>query len=191
MVKPSRWDAAGKAEAERLWRTTETTAEDIGKRYGVSRSAILGHMRRKGYSRGRYTKAGAKHKAVEVENEAEFRAAWADPGLTIDQAAAKLGLTRDAARNRAEKLGIRKARTYHKGIKRPSTPQPRPKPPKSEEEGGKLGLEALSLRTCRWPFGNIPPFRFCGEETVAEGKSYCAHHHWRAHNGLSQTGLAA
>jgi GcrA cell cycle regulator len=49
-------------------------------------------------------------------------------------------------------------------------------------EGG-LGLDLLQLRssTCKWPFGELPPFTFCGYPVDSE-KVYCPDHCDRAYN---------
>jgi hypothetical protein len=45
-----------------------------------------------------------------------------------------------------------------------------------------LLVEFLELEPChcRWPFGDEPPFRFCGRERLRDGP-YCAAHHQEAH----------
>lgn len=38
-----------------------------------------------------------------------------------------------------------------------------------------IGLMDLTATTCRWPFGDLPPFTFCGCEKIADGP-YCYGH---------------
>ena len=40
---------------------------------------------------------------------------------------------------------------------------------------GQMPLEQLETNSCRWPFGNDPPFLFCGDKTVGLA-SYCPTH---------------
>ena len=59
-------------------------------------------------------------------------------------------------------------------LPRQPTPARQPVPPE--------GLTIFDLRDhhCRWPEGDRPPFRYCGQDKV--GPSYCATHHRKAHH---------
>lgn len=67
--------------------------------------------------------------------------------------------------------------------KTPAPPRPKPElaapapPPASEP----VSLFDLTFRSCRWPFGDVPPFLFCGEPRD-EGYAgpYCPAHRQRA-----------
>lgn len=43
---------------------------------------------------------------------------------------------------------------------------------------GGIRLVELQARSCRWPLGDPshPGFRYCGANSIAEGKPYCAAH---------------
>jgi len=64
-------------------------------------------------------------------------------------------------------------------------PEPvRVKPPPMPPLSGGLALEFLDLtsQTCKWPFGDMSPYLFCGV-TVEADKSYCPSHCDIAYNG--------
>jgi hypothetical protein len=46
---------------------------------------------------------------------------------------------------------------------------------------GGLTIFELLDHHCRWPNGERPPFRYCGQ-TAIDGSSYCAAHHRKAHH---------
>jgi GcrA cell cycle regulator len=39
-----------------------------------------------------------------------------------------------------------------------------------------LELAELKAGECRYPFGDHPPFTFCGRAVMQQGRPYCAHH---------------
>jgi GcrA cell cycle regulator len=51
----------------------------------------------------------------------------------------------------------------------------KPRADKAPKAPKRLTLFELTERTCKWPFGERPPFTFCGHETIA-GSSYCDFH---------------
>jgi hypothetical protein len=68
-------------------------------------------------------------------------------------------------------------------------PKPPPPPPIKPIEPeiappapGADGLDIYQLRadTCRWPAGDAPPYRYCGETTI-DGAPYCDTHCERAY----------
>lgn len=46
---------------------------------------------------------------------------------------------------------------------------------KPVELKGKILFEQLKITSCRWPFGDNPPFLFCGHK-AHEGSPYCTEH---------------
>lgn len=49
------------------------------------------------------------------------------------------------------------------------------KPVGNEPTQGTLSLNDLNSTTCRWPFGEEPPFIYCGA-TALKDRPYCIHH---------------
>ena len=64
----------------------------------------------------------------------------------------------------------------HKVRQRPITPKTTPLPIEMIPTAPTLSIFELSTRTCSYPFGNEPPFMFCGQP-VEDGSVYCTTHH--------------
>jgi GcrA cell cycle regulator len=98
-----------------------------------------------------------------------------------------LGITRSAVMGKVHRMGLKLTREARKPaairnlIKRPKkmikTIRP-PAPPPAPEVApadGPIGIMELTAFTCRWPFGERAPFRFCGT-TKPAGGPYCREH---------------
>lgn len=71
---------------------------------------------------------------------------------------------------------------HEKAASRLQPPQPQPPPPPPPDPPKVLGtgqyklFDLTSRNMCRFPYGEVAPFTFCGQKVVAEGSSWCAEH---------------
>ena len=115
-----------------------------------------------------------------------------DPKLTYTMIAQRLSmefgvpLTKNSCIGHGRRTGVpprqpprsyagRKVRTlklkpYTPKIRLSARFKPKPRPPVE-----RVPLEQLETNDCRWPFGDRPPFLFCGDTTVGLA-SYCPKH---------------
>ena len=56
------------------------------------------------------------------------------------------------------------------------TPPALPPPPPEVPSSKRCRLVDLKFEQCRFPYGDVAPFEFCGERTYADGASWCAEH---------------
>jgi GcrA cell cycle regulator len=106
-------------------------------------------------------------------------------GYSARQVGAALGVTRNAAIGKIHRMGlqlltVRKPAAVRKPRKRwikMTRPRALPPPPAPEvaPANGPIGIMELTAFTCRWPFGERAPFRFCGT-TKPAGGPYCREH---------------
>jgi len=94
--------------------------------------------------------------------------------------------TRNATIGRAKRLGllIANPRTHApKAEKKPRVRKPAPPKPKPidipalrcvEIEPLNITLYELTDETCKWPYGDNPPYTFCGHPAFE--RAYCVHH---------------
>jgi hypothetical protein len=111
------------------------------------------------------------------ENRAIVRGLW-EAGHSAGEIAFEIGCTRNAA------IGIIYRGGYQQPPKkrRPAPPKaPPPTPPVQRVPKNGLTIFQLLDHHCRWPNGERPPFRYCGQ-TAIDGSSYCATHHRKAHH---------
>jgi len=110
--------------------------------------------------------------------------------LSAQQIATKLdcGASRNAVIGKAHRLGLKLAPQ----AKRPrravlpaapeATQQPAAPAGETPDEipphapGLPCRLADLALGMCRYPYGDRPPYTFCGQRVWAEGSSWCAEH---------------
>lgn len=114
---------------------------------------------------------------------------------------ARLGLTLGAGqRTPIKRRPKRQAPAYRSNVvalpARPARPTPRkaavPPPPRPQIDKPTvaamplmLPLESLTERTCKWPFGDQPPYTFCGAPSL-DGKPYCPKHCAAAYSSGTQ-----
>lgn len=115
---------------------------------------------------------------------------WGE-GYSASLLAKRLGATRSAVLGKARRLNLpsRKSMVQAKrgrpkqphggGLKPHVFGKPKslvpvpPTPPKAEAAPvGTKTFQQLGWRDCRWPFGDGPPYRFCGKPQQP-GSSYC------------------
>jgi GcrA cell cycle regulator len=105
-------------------------------------------------------------------------------GYSARQIGAALGVTRSAALGKIHRMGlqlltVRKPAAIKKPRKRIKMILPRPLPspvvPEVAPANGPIGIMELTAFTCRWPFGERAPFRFCGTTKPAT-VPYCREH---------------
>jgi GcrA cell cycle regulator len=139
--------------------TLSQIAETLNAEFGTgfSRSAISGRLHRSGIRKGAVLEIGQRAEAG-LQREKEMKEPAKTPVEEKPPVVPERGQYEAAkpVRIRREKL-----------------------PPL---EGG-LGLDLLQLNvsTCKWPFGDLPPFTFCGYPVVSE-KVYCHDHCEVAYN---------
>ena len=110
-------------------------------------------------------------------------------GATYGEAAVEIGVTRNAAIGRGRRMGLQTRNVQHsQGRRRPravtaptaksvifkAPARPR-KPPLEPPQCGVPFEELTSIRQCRYPHGERPPYLFCAREVVP-GTSWCAGH---------------
>jgi len=109
-------------------------------------------------------------------------------------------ITKNACIGKARRLGVSNGNGRDfRAIGKRKKPKPPPKPPKkpderpgpkpktqerarptpvprSRREQGKVSLFDIGPHDCRWPFGDRPPFLFCGAIVRQLGDPYCTEH---------------
>ena len=99
-----------------------------------------------------------------------------------------LRITKNACIGRGRRIGIPPRRAEPNGAdvgyevdktKRRPVPRARPKP-----RYERLEIFDLKGDSCRWPFGDRPPFLYCGRKVV-NGHPYCEEH-WRKACGATR-----
>ena len=93
-------------------------------------------------------------------------------------------LTRNAMIGKAHRIGVsiahadrliqRKPRVRKSPPIDPAAPEAAPPPPVKREPRRPLEIIELGYDTCRYPYGDTPPYLYCGEE-VHHG-AYCEEH---------------
>lgn len=184
------WSAERVAELRRLWVDLGCSAGAIGKRWGVSRNAIIGKVHRMGWAR-------SHKRPLERLKAGEGDQYGPGPGIrrrarerSLEQVAKGLGIT-------VEELKERRAKKRQRAQVEPPRielagrlPDQRLKPPVPRLDrgieppvrpAGPVDLLHLQLDDCRWPLGETagPATLFCGAPKTAG--SYCAEHAERAH----------
>ena len=109
---------------------------------------------------------------------------------TYDQIAHTLGLefgvrlTKNSCIGRARRMGVpvRIAPRFRSNYRDaviftvdPRKARPKPRYAVPERRYDHVSIYDLGANDCRWPFGDRPPFQFCGREVV-DGHPYCAEH---------------
>jgi GcrA cell cycle regulator len=149
------WSEALIARASELWLAGFTGAE-IGRRLGLSRSAIMGKLRRLGLLRN------DRRPRVPIRRAARLRAT---------------PVPKPAPRKVPNKRNTRPLP--------PPEPYKAPPPPPVPPIGS-FNLLDLRHGHCRWPGPeDRAPWTFCGAQQVFDS-SYCKFHHELAHNRGSQ-----
>lgn len=116
-------------------------------------------------------------------------------GRSFGQIAAQLpGVTRNACIGKARRLGLTMkpsdnpaAERIDRRFKPPKPPRvrmypervrakPQPKPIRPPAPTGSVALIDLEPHHCRWPYGDSPPFMFCGAPRRDEDVAWCASH---------------
>jgi hypothetical protein len=96
-----------------------------------------------------------------------------------------LDLTKNACVGRAHRLGL-KARPAAVQPRKKPTPEPAPivalprlswtvEPPVLPASCGRITIYQLEYGRCHFPFGERPPYAYCGN-TTARKATYCPHH---------------
>lgn len=127
--------------------SAHTIALDASRKFGIAltRSAILGKVHRKGWH--------------------ELRPVTDDPHAPRPRSP---GRPRKVSR-----LGTRPVEIAFP----PAAPAPKyaPRRARPAPQTGRKTLEQLQQHDCRWPYGDAPPFMFCGQP-VEHDRSYCSAH---------------
>jgi GcrA cell cycle regulator len=149
------WSEALIARASELWLAGFTGGE-IGRRLGLSRSAIMGKLRRLGLLRN------DRRPRVPIRRAARLQA------IPVPKPAPR------KVPNKRNKRPLPPPEPYQ-------APPPPPVPPI-----GSFGLLDLRAGHCRWPGPeDRAPWTFCGAPQLFDS-SYCKFHHELAHNRGSQ-----
>jgi GcrA cell cycle regulator len=155
------WSDARIALLKELW-LSGITGGEIGRRLGLSRSAIMGKLRRLGLLRQDRPRMPMRRVARLLKNTSN-----SEQAIPVPKPVPK--------------------KVPHKRNKRPLAP-PEPyqaPPPPPEPPIGRFSLLDLRAGHCRWPNGERPDYRFCGAPQLFDS-SYCSDHHAMAHNRGSQ-----
>jgi len=151
------WDDEAREQVIALWREGMLSANEIGKQFGVSRSAIIGLTFRaglRGLRRGRRPEF--------YQRKPKLQAAPPAPKPRVDKRAPTRFVDRPASA--AEKAASRAA--FAALMQEAASRQ---------EVARVASLLELEPHHCRWPIGERPSIAFCGERRV-DGSSYCAIH---------------
>jgi len=149
------WSEALVARLSELW-LSGTTGGEIGRRLGISRSAVMGKLRRLGLL-GR-----------------------ARP-IVPPKMPARLLLKSNEQVSKPQKRPHKRNKRPLPPPEPYQAPPPPPLPPI-----GSFGLLDLRNGHCRWPCSDgFPPYKFCGAPQASQS-SYCSLHFALAHNRGSQ-----
>jgi len=147
------WTPALVEHLSALWLAGVTSGE-IGRLMGISRSSVMGKLRRLNLLRNDHR-----------------------PLLPRRMPAQKL-LKNCSVLSRTKKVPHKRHLRRVTDFVTPPPPLPPPEPPI-----GEFGLLDLRARHCRWPGPeDRPPHTFCGAPRVGES-SYCSEHHARSLSG--------
>jgi GcrA cell cycle regulator len=155
------WTDARIALLTELW-LGGVTGGEIGRQMGVSRSAVMGKLRRLDMLRRDRPRMPVRRVARLLKTEQAIPVPKPVP----------------------EKV------PHKRHLRQNKRPLPPPEPYKAPPSPplpayGTLNLLDLRHNSCRWPEGDGPIFVFCGRPRHHES-SYCAEHHAMAHNRGSQ-----
>jgi GcrA cell cycle regulator len=160
------------------------TRAEIGKRMGISRSAVIGKLDRMQDPSHRSQSQGVIQKWTQEEIDLLTKA-WPTKQSTAS-IAQTLKRSPGSVRHKADDLGLRRpervTRPYTprpKKIKPFRAPKPLPVPPIPDPDYETcIGLLDLKLNSCRWPTGE--PVKYCGAKSHPL-KPYCPGHMARAY----------
>lgn len=164
-----RWTPERIARLKELWMST--SSGQIAEMFGISRSAVMGAVRRFGlpkkgrrYSDPKDTTAGAKVNAAR------------DRGRQQPYNPGKPTPPKKKAAGEAPWKPVKEA-----PVLKIVSAEPRP-----QLQPGKVKIMDLTRDMCRWPSEgrDRPPYLYCGMPTCREGAPYCQEHHERAHRGF-------
>ncbi|MGD9769909.1 MAG: GcrA family cell cycle regulator [Pseudolabrys sp.] len=127
-------------------------ASHIAVELGVTRNAVIGQIKRRGFEWNYGARGGRARDAVANRFRNE-RPARVKP--------------------------LRLPKPYRVVAVPAQNPGPLPEPTPAEIEPLKLSLFDLKNNSCRWPCGDprAADFYFCGHPTRDDATPYCAHHH--------------
>ncbi len=158
------------AELTSLQKTGLTGAE-IGERLGKSRNAIIGRIHRLGIGNGLH-RNGTRSRPWTPEELAALNSTRSNPQVAED-----LGRSVDSVRIKRNKMGCSpplrpRNRSNIRGVRQPPM---RIVEPDICPDNAKPLID-LKRGNCRYPYGEAPPYLFCGKRVEREKSSFCDHH---------------
>jgi hypothetical protein len=187
----------------------------IGERLGLSRSAISGKCARLGLKRG-MGDGDQRRKEALYQSQVQARSKWtverddmlrqfAADGLSMPEAAKRLGLTYGMVKSRVGRLRMSWPRHYGKGEEKPA-PDTRPLTVQRRDAAAAFEIAAPAdaiplvgrpFGRCAWPVGtpDTPGEQLCCGRAVQEGSrfQYCPDHmrlSFRQGTGMAQASVA-
>ena len=181
------WNDATEGRLRSLWAEGHS-AQEIGRRMGVSKNAIVGKAHRLGLAeRGSPIKGERIDWTTRDDALREMRA----NGMSAKTLADRIGVSQSMVHGRLHKLGIAEPPTPPLVTLRPPQGEAsRAAPDRPRTTAGRPLVVGAALdvapapavrvesgRGCCWPIGEprTPGFRFCGKRAVF-GRPYCAGH---------------
>jgi GcrA cell cycle regulator len=184
---PNAWTEERVALLRKLWAEGLTAAAIASRLGGTTKNAVIGKADRLGLSgrqSGRATLLTVEERrARKNQRQREWRAIQKVTVAIPERKNHGRTLSEDRALARASHEAVRvgAAGGANAPAPIPSAPIKLIRPPPD----GRVTVQDLSDKTCRWPEGHVgePDFRFCGAPTKANSV-YCEHHHDRAYTGI-------
>jgi GcrA cell cycle regulator len=170
------WSEALVARLSELW-LSGTTSGEIGRRLGISRSSVMGKLRR-------LDLLCRDRPRMPIRSRWEAARNLLRTEQNIEQA---IPVPKPVPEKVPNKRHKRQAKSPDRFFAEFAA---KPPPPPPEPAYGTLTVLDLRHNSCRWPSDGDGPWTFCGRPILSE-TSYCPDHHRRAHNASSSTASSA
>lgn len=161
----SSWNDAREAKLKELWREGLSASQCAARLGGVTRNGIIGKVWRLRLTRGEADNQRNRRRGKSMAAPNGFNR---HPERRSSQPKPSRPIAPPIPDEAPEPIPVFEPEPFpvqeDSAVTRPSATEP-------------IGIMDLREKTCRWPFGDRPPFRYCGAPTCGRGSGvYCSHH---------------